>query len=1038
VIDLVAYRRFIDRKVPVAQRVGFDVAADEIHPYVSPHARAMVQWAVRGGRRAIFAAFGLHKTVIQLETVRLIRKRVGGRALIVLPLGVRQEFVRDASLLALAPRFIRDTADAERTAAHSDGIYLTNYESVREGKIDPSAFSVVSMDEADVLRSFGSKTFGQVVITGGWDQVPYRFVATATPDPNDYLELLGYAQFLGIMEIGAAKTRFFKRDSEHADRLTLHSHKVDEFWRWVATWALIVQRPSDLGFSDEGYALPPLDVRWHELPSDHAAAGAEKSGQRRLLRRSAAGVSEASREKRDSLPLRLAKLMELRAEDPGAHRLLWHDLEAERKALERALPRAEFGGEWQEYQDGNQVALALYERHYSAHRYADGRERKLFCGPGEKTVLLTRDQRALFVWRKFVDDSGQQGINCAVFRNEGTVQSSELILEAMAIAWLRWPGERFYTYVDAAEVRSENPGYCFLCAGWQRAGVTKGGLLILEALPGVAVPAVARREVMRTIYGTQPLDEREALVRAFADGEVPELAGKPVMLGAGCNLQRHCAWAIFMGIGFKFRDLIQAIHRLHRFLQPHQVRIDLIYTEAERGVREQLEAKWRRHEQQTARMSELIREQGLTQLSMAAPAVHAAPERQAVEAEGYRLVLGDCVEETAAMPADSVGLVLTSPPFSSQYRYSSDLRDFGHTDGAEDFWRQMDFLTPELLRVLQPGRDLVVHLKDRVQPGEMNGWGFQTVDPFHCQAIEHYRRHGFALLGYAVVVTDVVRENNQTYRLGWTEQCKDGSRMGAGLPEWLLIFRKPPTDSADGYADVPVVKAKADYPRARWQLDAHAYWRSSGDRLLVPEDLAGQPWRTIYRTFRAHSTTHVYDHEHHVACGAALEAEGQLPPDFMLLPPVSWHPDVWSDVTRMRTLNAAQANQGRVKHLCPLQFDIVERVIRQRSMPGETVFDPFGGLFTVPYMAVKLGRRGEACELSPSYFADGVRHVEAAAAAARLPTLFDLLGAEEVAGEPEEAGAEPLAACNGHSEEAEAVIGELYEPAAVGRLQEEA
>jgi hypothetical protein len=109
--------------------------------------------------------------------------------------------------------------------------------------------------------------------------VPFRFVATATPSPNEYIEILAYAAFLGIMDVGQAKTRFFKRNSEKADALTLHPHKEREFWLWVASWALFVQKPSDLGFSDEGYALPALDVRWHELPSDHSTAGAEKDGQ---------------------------------------------------------------------------------------------------------------------------------------------------------------------------------------------------------------------------------------------------------------------------------------------------------------------------------------------------------------------------------------------------------------------------------------------------------------------------------------------------------------------------------------------------------------------------------------------------------------------------------------------------------------------------------------------------------------------------------------------------------------------------------------
>lgn len=138
---------------------------------------------------------------------------------------------------------------------------------------------------------------------------------------------------------------------------------------------------------------------------------------------------------------------------------------------------------WIPVKDGDARALAIYRRHYSCRHYKDGRKPRLFVGPGEKGVLLTPRCDALFVWRKFIDKSGQQGVNCAVFRNEGPELSSNLIRLACEYAWLKWPGERLYTYVNPAAIKSKNPGFCFLEAGWQRCGVTKGDLVILECLP---------------------------------------------------------------------------------------------------------------------------------------------------------------------------------------------------------------------------------------------------------------------------------------------------------------------------------------------------------------------------------------------------------------------------------------------------------------------------------------------------------------------------------------------------------------------------
>lgn len=829
------YHAFLQKKVALASATGFDVADSEIHPILKPHQRAGVRWAVQGGRRALFEAFGLGKTVQQLETVRLtLLKAGGGKGLIVMPLGVRQEFMKDAKeMLGLDVKFIRSIDEAP-----GDGIYLTNYETIREGKLDPSHFLVSSLDEAAVLRGFGgTKTFREFMRL--FEKVRYRFVATATPDPNEYIELLAYSAYLGIMEVGQAKTRWFKRDSTKADCLTLHPHKEQEFWLWVASWALFLQKPSDLGYDDTGYELPPLDVRWHEVPSDHTKATPDRDGQSRMFKDVAAGVTEASREKKDSLPARMAKLMELRAEDLSAHRLIWHDLEIERAAIEAAIPA------------------------------------------------------------------------------------------------------------------------CL------------------------------------TVYGSQDLDEREVMLQQFADGEQAELAGKPVMLGSGCNLQRHCAWAIFLGIGFKFNEFIQACHRIHRFLQTKQVRIDLIYTEAERSIRQNLEDKWIRYTEQTKKMSEIIRKYGLAESALASELRRTmGVARCEVKTEDYHIINHDAVEECLSQPSDSVHLILTSIPFATQYEYTPSMNDFGYTESNAHFWEQMDFLSPELFRMLQPGRVMAIHVKDRIVPGGLTGLGFQTVSPLHAEAISHYRSHGFGYLGMKTIVTDVVRENNQTYRLGWTEQCKDGSRMGCGMPEYLLLFRKPPTDQSNGYADVPVEKNKADYSLARWQVDAHGFMRSSGNRLLDARDLASLPHDVIYKLWKDESVTQVYDYERHVAVGESLLKAGRLPVTFMLIPPHSWHPDVWADVARMRTLNMLQEKNGREMHLCPLQFDIVDRTITQFTMAGETVFDPFGGLMTVAYCALKLGRKAVSVELSESYYADGIRYVQQAMRERCGPTLFELMDTE--------------------------------------------
>ncbi|PKP11980.1 MAG: DNA methylase N-4 [Bacteroidetes bacterium HGW-Bacteroidetes-4] len=863
------YSDFIKSKIKIAPKHGFSLDIDTINPKLKPFNKIMVKWLVEGGRRACFASFGLHKTVTQLEAVRCTLEKTGGKGLIVLPLNVKQEFIEDSKNILgweTPPKFIRRIEEAS-----GDGIYLTNYETIRDGKMDPAHFSVTSLDEASILRGLGgTKTFREFMrlFTGdggpmgcrrGDDAVKYRFVATATPSPNDYIELLAYADFLGVMDVSQAKTRFFKRDSTKADKLTLHAHKEEEFWLWVSSWALFVNKPSDITGNpadDEGYNLPELDLRWHEIPSDHTKAGADSDGQIKMFKDLSLGVIGASKEKRDSLQDRIRMMNKIREEDPNAHRIIWHDLEDERKAIEKAIPD------------------------------------------------------------------------------------------------------------------------------------------------------------ITSIFGSQNYEKREQAILDFSYGRFRELAAKPVIAGSGCNFQRFCSWAIYLGIGFKFNDFIQSIHRIQRFLQQNTVRIDLIYTEAERGIRKNLETKWKNHNKLVKNMTEIIKKYGLSHAEMAQHLTRKiGVERVEIEGKLFLAINNDNVDELTnhnRIKDNSVGLVLTSIPFSTQYEYSPNYADYGHSESNEEFFRQMDYMTPNLFKKLMPGRLAVVHVKDRIIPMGLSGMGVQEVYPFHMDTILHFKKHGFAYMGMKTIVTDVVRENNQTYRLGWTEQCKDGSKMGVGMPEYLLYFRKPQTELINAYADVPVVKQKKEwdkkakqwinpngYSRARWQMDAHGFTRSSGNRCLRPEELAALEPKDIFQEYKRFSLEEIYDFEFNVKIAETLELHGKLPSGFMLLQPQSWSDEVWTDVTRMLTLNGSQWSKGKEMHLCPMQFDIADRVIEQLSNPGEIVLDPFAGLFTTPYRAILKGRIGYGIELSSSYFLDGVQYCRGAEQNVNMPSLFDFIELEE-------------------------------------------
>lgn len=830
------YTDFLASKAPVTDNRGrTDVTPGDIHPSLFPHQRAIVEWAVKGGRRAIFAAFGLGKTVMQLETLRLVTPP-DQRALVICPLGVRSEFRRDGERLGIETRFVRRTDEID-----GPGTYITNYESVRDGKLDVNQFTAVSLDEASVLRSYGSKTF--ITFLALFDAIPYRFVATATPSPNRYKELIHYAGFLGVMDTGQALTRFFQRDSTKANNLTLYPHKEAEFWLWMSTWAVFLQTPADLGYPAERYNLPELHVDYHEIGTDpNRGITFDNWGQGQLMQAGALGVSTAAAEKRATMSARVAEMMAIihanGIEDGGDQIVIWCDLNDEQRAIERALEQA----------------------HIS----------------------------------------------------------------------------------------------------------------------------------FSSVFGALDIDETERRIEQWRNKETCALIGKPVMLGQGLNLQQ-CNRAIFLGLTYKFNDIIQATHRIYRFGQDRPCYTHIIHSDTERPVVSVIREKWDRHKELTATMSNLIREHGLNNIGVNEQLLRSlGVERVEASGEGWTVANNDCVEETRGMDDDSVDLIVTSIPFSNHYEYTPSYNDFGHTDDNEHFWAQMDFLTPELLRVLRPGRIYACHVKDRILFGNVTGKGNPTVSPFHAEALMHGIRHGFDYLGMITVITDVVRENNQSYRLGWSENAKDSTKMGCGSPEYILLFRAPQTDRTKGYADVHVTKDKAEYTRSAWQVDAHAFWRSNGDRPILPEEWLTLGADDIFKKFQAETLTEIYDWPAHVRIGDLLDEAGRLPATFMQLAPASWHPDVWHDINRMLTLNSSQSQKAQALHVCPLQFDIVDRLIGRYSNPGELVFDPFGGLFTVPYRALHLGRTGRAAELNSQYFLDGVKYLQAAERKLSAPTLFDL------------------------------------------------
>lgn len=179
-----------------------------------------------------------------------------------------------------------------------------------------------------------------------------------------------------------------------------------------------------------------------------------------------------------------------------------------------------------------------------------------------------------------------------------------------------------------------------------------------------------------------------------------------------------------------------------------------------------------------------------------------------------------------------------------------------------------------------------------------------------------------------------------------------------------------------------------------WQLDAHAYWKSNGDRFLSFEELSSFDMKRVYNMWKDYDKKEVYNFQEHLRVCDDLDKTGRLSKLFMTIPPTSSNDMVWTDINRMNTLNANQVNRKKEKHICPLQLDIIKRLIYRFTNEGDLVDDPFGGLFSTAYMAMKLNRRAVSAELNPEYYDDGLFYLKSLEYQMSVPTLFDMINQE--------------------------------------------
>jgi hypothetical protein len=326
------YLTFLAEKRIVSHSSGFDVSPAALNPALFDWQRDIVRWALKRGKAAVWADCGLGKSLQQLVWAEQVSILTDGPVLILAPAAVSRQTVEEARKFGINATL----AASQQDIAPGSGVWITNYEKLH--KFNPGVFSGVVLDESSILKAYDGKT--RTAIIDAFAQTPYKLACTATPSPNDFMEIGNHAQFLGVMSHTEMLATFFTHDGGDTSKWRLKGHAQDEFWKWVCSWAVLLRRPSDLGYDDNGFNLPPIHRHQHEVAVEHQEETPADGAQLMLFAMEAQTLIERRNARKVSIPDRVRYAADVVAQEPHEQWLIWCNLNDESRSLTKAIPGA--------------------------------------------------------------------------------------------------------------------------------------------------------------------------------------------------------------------------------------------------------------------------------------------------------------------------------------------------------------------------------------------------------------------------------------------------------------------------------------------------------------------------------------------------------------------------------------------------------------------------------------------------------------------------------------------------------------------------
>lgn len=795
------YQTFLASKQLIVRPAGYEVEPGAINPILFPFQRDVVKWAVRKGRASVFLDTGLGKTFVQLEWARLLLKP-GERALIVAPLSVARQTVAEGAKLGIEVHQTRSGDDL------IDGINITNYEMLDH--FDPALFAAVVLDESSILKALMGKT--RAKLTEMFARTPYRLCCTATPAPNDITEIGQHSEFLGIMTQSEMLSAFFINDMKQADgtwRLKRHGEKA--FYQWLASWAISMRKPSDLGYDDDGYILPPLNIEPLFVTSDYMPEG-------QLFMIKLKGIQDRSAVRKGTVEKRVQAVIDLvhsqrlmynlgneykgKFNGQGSEKTIQSPMGDEQQGAytpisrgDKGTPQCETaralragGGEKNQSQDGlEEMATGaptdakgseiepLFNQYGgipSANEQAGGEVRDL--------RILRPEQKELLSSRGSLPQDGQsQGSSVRELQSRsGEIQGQ-------------------YSATGTSDQIPAREQWIIWC------GLNAEQDTIAELLGDECV----------SVSGGISLEEKEERIQRWLDGDARIIVSKPKVLGFGMNFQ-NCHNMAFVGLSDSWEAYYQCIRRCYRFGQQKPINVYIVLTDVESEIYENVMHK----EKEALSMSaELINHVAdIEAAELAGQTVKQWEYREGdAQEDGWRMMLGDSGERMAELDTDSVDLSIFSPPFISLYTYSPTERDMGNCKTDEEFHTHFKFIIAELLRITKPGRLAVVHVQQVA--AQLMRDGYIGLKDFRGDVIRSFSEVGFIYHGEVTIDKDPQVQAIRTKSKGllFAQMHKDSSWSRPGLADYLLIFRKPGDNAA------PIVP---DVSNDEWILWARPVW----------------------------------------------------------------------------------------------------------------------------------------------------------------------------------------------------------------------